>query len=249
MNRNPNLVFTRDSVLILPFGAIILNMANKERSKEPLIMKNILNILKIPILFEIPKDGKVEGGDLIFLDEDTLLIGYGPRTNLDGIMYLYKKLILDLRIIKEIIAIKISESRINLDGVLMPIDQKTILIDKNSVYLNAKKLTEYKNEEINLFDYFKNQNINLIEVTKKEGILLATNIFNIGDKKLISYKHNRRVNNLLKKHGFRILELDGDMLIKGSGGPHCMTNPIRYKQLQTKPKTLNTNICIIVTSK
>lgn len=231
LNKNPNLIFTRDSVLILPFGAIILNMATTKRSIEPYIMKCVLNKLKIPILLEIPKNIKIEGGDLIFLDQATLLIGYGPRTNLKGISFLYNKLVLDLKIIKKIIAIKVSPSRINLDGVLMPLDNNVILVDKSSVGSTATMLTKHTNKKVNLFEYFKSKNIKIIQINKKEGLLLATNIFNIGNKKLICYKHNKRVNSLLEKYGFKILKLDGSHLIKGSGGPRCMTNPIRYKEL------------------
>jgi arginine deiminase len=35
-----------------------------------------------------------------------------------------------------------------------------------------------------------------------------------------------RINDLLRGAGLDIIGMDGDELVKGNGGPHCMTRPV-----------------------
>ena len=78
-------IFTRDPSIITHAGAIILNMGKALRLPEPQLHRQTLAALGVPIIGEIRSPGTVEGGDTIWLDARTLVVGRGIRTNQSGI--------------------------------------------------------------------------------------------------------------------------------------------------------------------
>ena len=81
-------VFPHDPSLVTNYGAIILNMGKKLRKHEPLLHKKFYESINIPILGEINIPGTVEGGDCLWIDEKTLVVGKGFRTNCSGVAQL-----------------------------------------------------------------------------------------------------------------------------------------------------------------
>lgn len=81
-------VFTHDPSLMTDAGAVILSMGKALRRAEPALHEAIYDRLGIPILGRIDGAGQVEGGDCVWLDRDTLVVGRGVRTNQDGIQQL-----------------------------------------------------------------------------------------------------------------------------------------------------------------
>ena len=78
-------IFTHDPSLVTNKGAIILNMGKKIRKNETKEHKIFYKKINIPIIGEIREHGTVEGGDCVWLKENTLLVGKSYRTNQDGI--------------------------------------------------------------------------------------------------------------------------------------------------------------------
>lgn len=81
-------VFTHDPSLMTDAGAVILSMGKALRRAEPALHEATYDRLGIPILGRIDGAGQVEGGDCVWLDRDTLVVGRGVRTNQDGIQQL-----------------------------------------------------------------------------------------------------------------------------------------------------------------
>ncbi|RST81940.1 amidinotransferase [Aquibium carbonis] len=81
-------VFTHDPSLMTDAGAVILSMGKALRRAEPALHEATYARLGIPILGRIDGDGQVEGGDCVWLDRTTLVVGRGVRTNQDGIQQL-----------------------------------------------------------------------------------------------------------------------------------------------------------------
>ena len=78
-------VYVRDSVLITKKGAILCSMGKDLRKGEPAAAGKYLESTGIPVLGEVKGEAKLEGGDVILLDEKTLAVGEGYRTNAAGI--------------------------------------------------------------------------------------------------------------------------------------------------------------------
>ncbi|TCM56096.1 N-dimethylarginine dimethylaminohydrolase [Rhizobium sp. PP-F2F-G48] len=81
-------MFTQDPLLMTPQGAVLLRPGKDGRRKEVALHEAACKKAGIPILGRIDGFGAVEGGDTIWLDAETLLIGRGLRTNDEGIAQL-----------------------------------------------------------------------------------------------------------------------------------------------------------------
>ena len=78
-------IYTHDPVLVTKRGVILCNMGKEERQGEPSAIGEYLSELGISILGAISGEGKLEGGDTVWLDERTLAVAQGYRTNSEGI--------------------------------------------------------------------------------------------------------------------------------------------------------------------
>lgn len=78
-------VFTHDPSLMTNRGALILSMGKALRRPEPALHEAAYGRAGIPILGRVEAPGTVEGGDCVWVDERTLAIGRGVRTNQEGI--------------------------------------------------------------------------------------------------------------------------------------------------------------------
>ena len=78
-------IFTHDPSLVCGAGAIILNMGKALRKGEPGLHEALYNKMGVPVIGRLVEPGTVEGGDCIWLDAKTLVIGRGVRSNQSGI--------------------------------------------------------------------------------------------------------------------------------------------------------------------
>ncbi|MCL6707732.1 arginine deiminase family protein [Pseudomonas sp. R2.Fl] len=78
-------MFTHDPSLMTQHGAILLRMGKPLRMKEPDLHEAAYRAAGIPILGRITAPGTVEGGDCVWVDEKTLAVGRGVRSNQAGI--------------------------------------------------------------------------------------------------------------------------------------------------------------------
>jgi len=220
----PNLYFTRDILAILDVGLVVMNMGIQGRVKEPLIMKKAFE-QRIPITIEISPPGQLEGGDFVFLNENTLSIGYGPRTNLKGIAQLIHGLMKSQ--VDEVISVPLPPDLIHLDQVFSVVKPNLCIIHEPSlIYDNAHINQRGKVFEMPFLDYLKNKEFEMITVNKEEVRQFGANVCAIKPGKIIIYEWNKRIITELKKHGVDVIPIQGTELVKGGGGPHCMTCPI-----------------------
>ena len=221
---SPNLYFTRDIASITEKGLIVMNMGAEGRRNEPKIIKNALKKM-IPVHVEIKKPGLLEGGDLVYIDDDALGIGFGPRSNLQGV----KKLISKMKrtSIKEIVLIPLPSFRVHLDGAFMFVDNHLAVVHEPSINQQRAQIIQGNSSKKEPFlDYLRWKGIRTITVTDEETKLFGPNLLSIGSGKVISYEWNTRIIKELEKRGLDVITIKGKELVKGGGGPHCMTCPI-----------------------
>lgn len=66
----------------------------------------------------------------------------------------------------------------------------------------------------------------LINVPQEGVFKHHCNLQNIGNNKVISFKNNVEVNRQMKELGLEVIEINLEEILKGGGGPHCMTFPL-----------------------
>ncbi len=227
---NPNHVFTRDSAVTLPWAPrhfIPCNMARPIRQKEPLVMARALGVLGLTPLIELPDELHLEGGDVIPITLDgkrCLLVGHGPRTDLATVEYLAQRLIPEW--LDEIVAIRISPRRINLDGAFCPVDEGLAIANRDSL-LDARRYDTSGGRNVSLQRVFGEAGLALIEVSFDDSrSRQACNCFCAGDRQVVMYDLCPDVAEAVAKAGLSVTRVPGAELVKGNGGPRCMTRPI-----------------------
>lgn len=216
----PNLLFTRDTASVTRKGAILMRPKYVTRFFEPFHLKKTFEALNIPTM-EITQ-GCCEGGDLVYLNEDVLMIGFGPRTDFDSIMQIKEFLL--TKTVKEIIAVPLPSWRVHLDGTIMILNHDTAIMHSHSLIFPAKLLRE--DELIFLPEFLKNQGFDLIDVTDEEMRNFGPNLFVVKPHLVVSYSWNTRIIAELEERSFEVFSLEGQELVKAGGGPHCMTCPV-----------------------
>src|SRR6266576_2687972 len=78
-------LYTRDVSIVCNRGVILCNMGKPQRRTEPAAQEAAFHAAGIPIRGRITGAGTVEGGDVCWIDERTLAVGRGYRTNQAGI--------------------------------------------------------------------------------------------------------------------------------------------------------------------
>ncbi len=125
----PNLIFTRDIGIVINNFVMLNKPAKKARTREALLVKYIFfhqplfkdyrdNIIEIPETFHyflMPKDGDdrkvtLEGGDVMVVTKDHILVGVSERTSLEA-AHQVVKILFEKNVVKKISIVRIPKKR------------------------------------------------------------------------------------------------------------------------------------------
>lgn len=228
--RNPNQVFTRDSLITIPWlpdRYVRGRMAKPLRRPESETMAAAVERLGLTELLELPEELYLEGGDVVPFVRDgrrTWLVGYGPRTRLETLRFLRDRLMPDA--LDEIIALELAGWRMNLDGGLLPLAEDVVVADLSSIRRGT--LLDVAGERpIDVPGMLRDSGMRIIDVTPDESVYAqACNCVCVGGRKVICYDLCDRVYDLMLRYELEVYRTPGSELVKGRGGPRCMTRPI-----------------------
>ena len=212
-------IFTYDASLMTPFGAILMSPGKLLRRGEQNIHKKFYEELNIPIIGQVGNGGLAEAGDTLWLDNKTLIIGRGFRTNPAGIQQITEILSpKDITIhIFDLPSYLGESSCLHLMSLISILDDKKALVYSSLLPVGLYKLL------------LKN-NFLLIEAPKKEFQLsntLSTNILATSPGNCIMIDSLPQTRSALEKAGIKIRVFKGDELcIACEGGPTCLTRPL-----------------------
>lgn len=240
-NPMPNLYFTRDNVTVIGEEVYINNMRFNSRKRENIYYKYIFKYhSKFKNTRTYNNKYHIEGGDILVLNENTLLIGISQRTEKRAIISLSNKLLKKEKINK-IIAIKIPNKRtsMHLDTVItMVSNDKFIYYPKITENIKIYEITANGVKKIDkslkeALEKILNKKITLIPCagkdeidSKREQWSDGSNTLCIKNKVVITYDRNIKTNNLLRKEGIKVIEIKSSELSRGRGGPRCMSAPL-----------------------
>ena len=110
---------------------------------------------------------------------------------------------------------------------MMVIDRDLAIVHKQSLRNSASLFENGRlKRRLKLVEFLKANGTRLVEVTDYERQRRATNVIAIAPRKAIGYTGNARVKRALAENGVDFIEIEGAELIRGYGGPRCMTLPI-----------------------
>jgi N-dimethylarginine dimethylaminohydrolase len=80
--------YIRDPGLVTRRGGVLFRMAKPARQREPEHLGPALEAAGVPVVARLDGTARADGGDFVWLDPQTLMIGRSYRTNAEGVAQL-----------------------------------------------------------------------------------------------------------------------------------------------------------------
>lgn len=209
-------IYTHDSFKVTKHGAIYFPMGKELRSTEYLANQQYLESIGIPTLGVIKRPGKIEGGDVVWLDEKTVAIGRGYRTNDEGIRQ-FKELTKDF--IDNYVVVPMPHGE-GVEACLHLMSVISIIADDMAVVYSKFMPVFFR-------ELLIERGMQLIEVDDEEYERLGSNVLAIKPKVCLIIAGNPKIHNKLEETGCKVFTYEGyNMSYLGTGGPTCLTHPL-----------------------
>lgn len=250
INPLPNLYFTRDIGVTIGKGLSICKMKTPARERETLFLEYLYSYHPIfrrddtTLWYDYKEPYSIEGGDVLVLSQEVVAIGCSERTSAKGIEILAQRLF-EKGEVKRVLAIEIPFTRayMHLDTVFTMVDfNKFTIFPGVENLLNVYELTygkvtpkvrPMKNLKSGLTKALKLDEVIFIKSGGGDSITAAreqwndsTNTLAIAPGFVITYNRNEASNEALRKYGIEVIEIEGSELVRGRGGPRCMSMPL-----------------------
>jgi arginine deiminase len=210
--------FMRDQASVTRGGVILSRMALNIRRGEERFVASRLGELNVPILRTIHGLGTLEGGNFMFLDPETVLIGVGVRTNHEGFRQASE--VLTTQGIKSVIPIPQSAYLHTFPSGYVHLDVAFNVIDTDLVAVYPEGVP------YELIELVKTRKMRIIEVPRDEALRMSTNFLVLKPSKIVTATGNQETTQALKKENVEVIEVGVDELMKGGGSVRCMTMPL-----------------------
>lgn len=206
----PDLAFTRDAVLMSPWGLIELRPCAEHRKAEVAHVRSTLADLGVPLLGKV-EEGFVEGGDVCILRPGVIAIGYsGGRTDETGARALAR--MFEARGWRAIFC--------EFDPHFLHLDTLFTLVDRNRAVACLEEL------DPGFLAKIRALGITLIPASSAEVKRLGVNLVSLGAGRVLSSASNGRINGELERLGYQIVPVEIDQFTRCGGGVHCLTMPL-----------------------
>ena len=209
-------LYARDVSIVCDRGVILCNMGKPQRRTEPAAQEAAFRAAGIPIWGRITGDGTVEGGDVCWIDERTLAVGRGYRTNDAGIRQL-RELVRDC--VDEVVVVPLPHWRgpedvFHLMSIVSPVDRDLFLVYAPLMPVPFREALLARG-------------IELVEVAEPEFQTLGCNVLALAPREVLMVTGNRETRARLERTGVTVREFAGrEICLKGGGGPTCLTRPL-----------------------
>ncbi len=217
-NENTGLdsVYVRDASISCNAGMIICNMGKAAREDEPRAQQLFYKDRNIVINGVIVGEAKIEGGDVAWIDESTIAVARGYRTNDTGIARL-KELLRDCA--EKVIVVHSPHYKGPLDVFhLMSVFSP---VNKDLAVVYSPLMTVSFREEL------LRRSIKLVEVPDNEFKTMGCNVLAIAPGVCIMTEGNPVTKSILESAGAEVFTYKGEEISsKGNGGPTCLTRPL-----------------------
>ena len=247
-----NLYYTRDPGSSIGRGMSFHNMEKLGRELETVVWQHIFCNHPdfadgdTPMWLSNESPFGIEGGDIAVLSKDVIAIGSSLRTRPEAIEQLARN-ILPRDSFKKVLAFTIPHDRkfMHLDTVLTMIDYDKFTIHPGiEATLNVFEISLGRDGEL----VYKDRSAPVEKVlagtlgldsvqvfrcaggsyidAEREQWNDGTNTRAIAPGTVVTYSRNEVTNELLEKHGIRVLQMPCGELSRGRGGPRCMSMPL-----------------------
>lgn len=210
---NLDSIYVYDPVLVTPQGAILLQPGKEGRRGEP---EALAADLPLPVIGRLADDEFAEGGDTVWLDERTLLVGRSYRTSAAGIEAL-RRLLPDV----DVLAVHLPHFHgrtevLHLRSLLNPVAGRLVVAYTPLL-------------PVPLAELLAERGIRIVEVPDEEFETMGPNVLELPGGRALALAGNVETKRRLEEAGVEVLVYKGDDIsVKGDGGPTCLTLPVDF---------------------
>ncbi len=225
---SPNILFTRDLAAVINKGIIISRAAKKARARESLLMETIVDYHHVftnvkDNAFRLAHYDSIEGGDILVVSHNLVIIGMSERTSFSGIMKAAGA-IFDYGV-KDILIVDIPKQRssMHLDTIFTFASDSECIVYPPAITQRTNNVVCLTRENGNFVTRLKSSLKNALEeLTEREFTFIncggdveinqnreqwtdGANVFALAPGVIVGYERNTHTFATLKEHGYEVM--------------------------------------------
>jgi dimethylargininase len=211
---NPDAIYAYDPLLVGDEGAVLLRPGKEGRLREPAALEADLERAGVPVAARIEAPGTIDGGDTLWLDRRTLLVGRGYRTNAAGVAQL-QAAFPDAEVLSYDLPHWNGRAEVmHLMSLISPLDDDLALVYPRLA-------------PVRLLELLAERGIATVEVPDQEFETMGPNVLALGPRRALALEGNDETRRRMEAAGVEVVTYEGDEISrKGDGGPTCLTRPL-----------------------
>jgi dimethylargininase len=211
---NPDAIYVYDPVLVGGEGAVLLRPGKEGRRGEPGAIADALVAADVPIAAEFVSPVVAEGGDTVWLDAETLLVGIGYRTNPAAVGALESAF-------PGVQVLTFDLPHWNGRGEVMHLMSFISPLDRDLALVYPRIAP------VRLLELLTERGIEVVEVPDEEFETQGSNVLALGPRRALALDGSPETRRRMERAGVDVVVYRGEEIsLKGDGGPTCLTRPL-----------------------
>jgi N-dimethylarginine dimethylaminohydrolase len=216
LNGAVDATYVRDPGLVTRRGGVVFQMAKPARQNEPGHLGAALEAAGVPVVARLDGAARADGGDFVWLDPQTLLIGRSYRTNADGVAQMREIMAAEEA---TVVSVDLPHDRgpghvLHLMSFLSPVAEDLAVVFPPLA-------------PVALMQTLADRSVTVVAVDPGEYATMACNVLAVRPRQVIMLDGNPLTRRALQRHGCEVHCYDGsEISLKGDGGPTCLTQPL-----------------------
>jgi len=209
-------IYVYDPAIVTDAGAVVLSMGKSLRRGEEEPLARCLEALGVPILARLNGSARAEGGDLLWLDHDTLAVGLGFRTNAEGLRQI-RDAVEPLGV--AVVPVELPyhtgpQACLHLLSLISIVDERLAVVYPPLL-------------SVPFYQLLQEHGFSLVEVPPAEFETMGTNVLALAPRHCLVLEGNPVTRARLEAGGCQVWAYRGEEIsLKAEGGPTCLTRPI-----------------------
>ena len=213
---DPDAVYAFDPTLVTDGGVIPLRPGKEGRRGEPAIVAAELERAGCSILPALTSPATAEGGDMFFLDDHTLLVGLGYRTNVEGVEQLRTRLAA-----QDVEVRTFDLPHFHGPAECLHLMSFISMLDRDLAVVSLPMMP------VRLVQLLEERGVSFVEVPEEEFATMGPNVLALGPRRALAVAGNPVTRERMEAAGVDVTTYAGAHIsVNGDGGPTCLTRPL-----------------------